>query len=509
MQVWPVLTILCSIVAVALSYPLIRRFESASQRAQREAAIYESQLAEVQTDVAAGNISDSDAELAKSEIQRRLASVQKTIETQRPVPSAWRGIALASTAGLLILGSVNIYLLLGRPDLRAFPAAPVTAQQSASETPAATAVNTTPADNAAAAAGGAGQVNDMVLKLAARLKAQPNDAEGWRMLGWSYFNLQNYPESAAAYKKALTLDPNNTDYKSSYAEALVQAADGSVTPEAQKLIAEVLAADPKEFRARFYGALASEQAGDQSVALDQWLALLQDAPPDAGWREDVKTRIADLGKATGRDVSSALALPALPPAQQTAPLGQTEKDAMVDGMIAKLAQKLAANPKDRDGWAMMIRSLTVRGDKAGADKALADALAIFKDDPETTAGLKAVASGKASGQVAAETGSLPPMVAGGAAPDLNTVDQDTRSAIQDMAPADQQQVIRGMVAKLAARLESAPGDSEGWVRLMRSYMVLNDTAAAKDAKQKALQAFAADPVRKTEIESAASQLGID
>ena len=101
------------------------------------------------------------------------------------------------------------------------------------------------------------------------------------------------------------------------------------------------------------------------------------------------------------------------------------------------------------------------------------------------------------------------MMSGAAAPDLNTVDQDTRAAIQQLAPDDQQQVIRGMVAKLAARLESSPSDSEGWVRLMRSYMVLNDPAAAKGAKEKALQAFASDPVRKTEIESAAKQLGID
>ena len=511
MQVWPVLTILCSAAAVALAYPLIRRFESASQRAEREAAIYESQLAEVQTDAAAGNISDSDAELAKSEIQRRLAAVQKTVETQRPVPSPWRGVAIASTAGLLILGSVNLYLVLGRPDLNSVPSPAVASASSTASVSQAEMVNTTPADNAAAAAGGAGQVTDMVSKLAERLKSQPNDAEGWRMLGWSYFNLQNYAQSAEAYKRALALDPGNIDYKSSYAEALVQAADGSVTPEAQKLIGEVLAADPKEFRARFYRALASEQAGDQAAALDQWLALLQDAPSDAGWREDVKARIADLGKATGRDVSAALALPSLPPAQQTAPLGQAEKDAMVDGMIAKLAQKLAANPKDRDGWAMMIRSLTVRGDKAGADKALADALAIFKDDPETVAGLKAVAAGQTGGQAPAQSqgGALPPMMSGAAAPDLNTVDQDTRAAIQQMAPNDQQQVIRGMVAKLAARLESSPGDSEGWVRLMRSYMVLNDPAAAKGAKEKALQAFAGDPVRKTEIESAAKQLGID
>ena len=226
MQVWPVLTILCSAAAVALAYPLIRRFESASQRAEREAAIYESQLAEVQTDAAAGNISDSDAELAKSEIQRRLAAVQKTVETQRPVPSPWRGVAIASTAGLLILGSVNLYLVLGRPDLNSVPSPAVASASSTASVSQAEMVNTTPADNAAAAAGGAGQVTDMVSKLAERLKSQPNDAEGWRMLGWSYFNLQNYAQSAEAYKRALALDPGNIDYKSSYAEALVQAAGG-------------------------------------------------------------------------------------------------------------------------------------------------------------------------------------------------------------------------------------------------------------------------------------------
>ena len=507
MQVWPVLTILCSVVAVALSYPLIRRFESASQRNQREAAIYESQLAEVQTDKAAGNISETDAELAKGEIQRRLAAVQKATETQRPVRPTWRVIALASTAGLLILGSVNLYMLLGRPDLNAMPSAPAAASQETGDISLVQPVSATPADQAAAASGG--QVNDMVARLAERLKKEPGDAEGWRMLGWSYFNLQAYAQSAEAYKKAIALDPSNMDYKSSYAEALVQAADGSVTPEAQKLIAEVLASDPKEFRARFYRALASEQAGNQEVALDQWLALLQDAPPEARWREDVKARIADLGKATGRDVSAALALPSLPPAQQTEPLSQSDKDAMVDGMISKLAQKLAANPKDRDGWAMMIRSLTVRGDKAGADKALADALAIFKDDPETMAGLKAVAAGRPDGKTTAPAASAPPVTAGAAAPDLNTVDQNTRAAIQSMEPDAQQEMIKGMVAKLAARLESAPDDSEGWVRLMRSYMVLNDAASARGARDKALQAFANDPVRKTEIESAARQLGIN
>ncbi len=499
MQVWPVLTMLCSAAAVAVSYPLIRRYELTGQRAARETAIYESQLAEVESDLGAGNISAPEAEHAKSEIQRRIVQATRISENHRPVTPAWRRLALASTAGLVILGSVNLYAMLGRPDLARVTPPPLPAPAQAA--------SVAPATPAAAAPAGAGQVSDMVARLSERLRSQPDDAEGWRMLGWSLFNLQNYAESASAYKKALALDPANADYKSSYAEALVQAADGMVTPEAQKLVSEVLSKDPKEFRARFYAALAREQAGDQGAALDQWLALLQDAPDDAGWREDVKARIAALGQATGRDVSAALALPSLPASQQNASLSPSEKNAMVDGMIAKLAQKLAANPRDRDGWAMMIRSLTVKGDKAAAEKALADALAIFKDDPQTVQGLKDVASGT-SGTPApqADDAALP---SGSAAPDLGSVDQTTRAAVEAMAPQDQQQMIRGMVAKLAARLEASPDDSDGWIRLMRSYAVLKDLPAAKAARDKALQAVAANPGKTQSIQDAAKQLGID
>ena len=502
MALWPYLTIICSASAVALSYPLIRRYEASSPRALREATIYSDQMKEIQRDVAAGSINTVDAAQATTEIQRRLAISTKTIEAHRPVSNTWRGIALASMAGLVILGSVNLYRYLGRPDLTApVPVKMVQAGPDAAANASATQAAVAPAET------GAGQVSDMVKQLAMRLKANPDDAEGWRMLGWSYFNLQNYTESVAAYKKAVELDPANIDYKSSYAESIVQSTDGTVTPQAQDLIADVLTKDPKEQRARFYDALAREQAGDQSGALDRWLALLADAPADAGWREDVKARITELGKATGRDVSAGLVLPNLQANGGNQALGQAEKNAMVDGMISKLAQKLASTPKDRDGWAMMIRSLTVRGDKAGADKALAEALAIFKDDPATVEGLKNVANSKqfaALGQ-AASGSAVPP---GAAAPDLNTVNRDVKAAVEAMAPADQLEAIRGMVAKLAARLEASPNDSGGWIRLMRSYKMLNDGAGAKSTLDKALRAFATDIATQQQIQAAAIELGV-
>jgi cytochrome c-type biogenesis protein CcmH len=502
MEVWPYVSILCSAAAVAVSYPLIRRYESSLQRAKREEAIYAEQLKEVSSDVAAGTLNAADAAHAKSEIERRAAVALKSIENHRPLSPGWKTLAFASTAGFVILGSINLYGYLGRPDLTAMPMSQVQLPQTATGSDQGNVAEVIPAQSPA----GTGQVDDMIQGLAARLAANPQDADGWRMLGWSYFNLRKYPESVEAYRKALAIDPANIDYKSSLAESLVQSSEGQVTPEAKGLIADVLAKDTKDLRARFYDALAHEQAGDQGGSLDRWLALLNDAPPDAGWREDVKSHIADLGKATGRDVAGALSLPSLPPAANNQALAANEQNAMVDGMIAKLTEKLQANPKDRDGWAMMIRSLTVRGDKAGADKALAEALAIFKDDPATLEGLKSIATSAQFGKIAKEAAAPP---AQAVAPDLNSVDQTTRAAVENAAPADQQAMIKGMVAKLAARLDASPDDSEGWIKLMRAYTVLQDQAAASAALAKAMQIFAGDPAKHDAIMAAAKEMGVN
>ena len=67
-------------------------------------------------------------------------------------------------------------------------------------------------------------VNTMVDRLAERLKGAPNDLEGWRMLGWSYFNMGRYEEAATAYGKAVELDPNSADLKSAHQEAKAKAA---------------------------------------------------------------------------------------------------------------------------------------------------------------------------------------------------------------------------------------------------------------------------------------------
>ena len=67
-------------------------------------------------------------------------------------------------------------------------------------------------------------VNTMIERLAARLESAPDDIEGWRMLGWSYFHTGRYEQAATAYARALALDPTSAELKLAHEEAKAKAA---------------------------------------------------------------------------------------------------------------------------------------------------------------------------------------------------------------------------------------------------------------------------------------------
>ena len=85
--------------------------------------------------------------------------------------------------------------------------------------------------------------------------------------------------------------------------------------------------------------------------------------------------------------------------------------------------------------------------------------------------------------------------------------EDVRAA-ETMAPADRSAMIRGMVDRLAGRLEQSPRDADGWIKLIRSRVVLGETALAERALARGLEVFADDPQQRARIASAAQQLGL-
>lgn len=81
-------------------------------------------------------------------------------------------------------------------------------------------------------------------------------------------------------------------------------------------------------------------------------------------------------------------------------------------------------------------------------------------------------------------------------------------AAETMSPADRSAMIRGMVDKLAARLEASPRDADGWIQLIRSRKVLGDEGAAKAALIKAIGVFTDAPQEQSRLTAAAAELGV-
>lgn len=78
-----------------------------------------------------------------------------------------------------------------------------------------------------AAAGGMPDIDTMIDRLAARLATSPQDIEGWQMLGRSYFHTARYEKAAAAFARAMELDPSSAELKQSLDEAKAKASESA------------------------------------------------------------------------------------------------------------------------------------------------------------------------------------------------------------------------------------------------------------------------------------------
>jgi cytochrome c-type biogenesis protein CcmH len=98
-------------------------------------------------------------------------------------------------------------------------------------------------------------------------------------------------------------------------------------------------------------------------------------------------------------------------------------------------------------------------------------------------------------------------VEGGATP--GGPNEQEVAAAADMSPEQRSVMVRGMVARLAERLHRDGSDIEGWVRLVRSYMVLGERDHAKIAIADARRALATDPEKLRRLDELAKGLGLE
>ena len=418
-----ILMILTSAAAGFLAALFLRRRDQPHEAAAAgDIEPYRDRLAEVQRETAAGPIDSGQAETASTEIKRRLLAADRaSTPTSAGLSLRQRNFAAVAVAGV-VLGTVLVYALEDSSDLLSTPL-----QIRSAEPP-----GTSVVDQLAAATQGEegqsrsqsqanlGNVDEMIARLVERLNRNANDPDGWRMLGWSYFNTERFVQSAAAYAKAIELNPQNADFRSSRGEALVRAADGRVTDEARAAFEQALRLDGKDPRGRFFMGLAKEQVGDKLAALEDWVAILNDTDSNDAWVADLRQRVTELGQETGVDLAARLHRPkpaatggllgmlqqqqAAPPAaspsrgspsaedvRAAAAMDPSDRVAMIQGMVDRLASRLDQSPRDVDGWIKLMRSRKVLGATEAAEQTFRFALDVFKDAPREQEQISAVA----------------------------------------------------------------------------------------------------------------------
>jgi len=424
MTLWIILTLMVAIAAAVLTIPLVRRHEARADARTATLGVLRDQLADVDVQLAAGVLPPADAEGLRIEIKRRMLTAGH-IPQEALAAFASRtlsGMAIGLAAVVALAGGA-LYATMGKPGL-AGTSVPV----AAGGAPPAAAGD-------AANAQGAGEIAALVTGLEKKVAANPDDPEGWRMLGWSYFQMQRFDDAARAYGKAVALDPTGSGFQSAYGEALVQATDGTVTPAAADAFAKARAQDGGDARARYFLGVKKQQDGDASGALDDWIGLLGESATDAPWVPQLRGVIEQTALAAKIDVSARLAalrppasggasvaappLPGFAGAAASAPAANVtagaapagvlpgpsaeqvagaaamtagDRQAMIRGMVDGLAQKLKANPRDEAGWMRLMRARSVLGDNAAAAKARNDAMAAFAGDTPAQARIRAAAT---------------------------------------------------------------------------------------------------------------------
>jgi cytochrome c-type biogenesis protein CcmH len=345
------------VAVLAVWWPLARRQHAV--RSGSDVDVYRDQLDEIDRDKAAGLIGGTEAEAARVEVSRRLIAAVETASTAStaaaPRPSGnYRWATLAATVILLPLGAAMTYLSIGSPNL-----VPVSVNAAAGSQALPPGIENT------------------VAEVEAYLQKNPQDGRGWEVLAPVYLRLGRFDDAVRARRNALQIFGPNAARLGDLGEAIVVAARGVVTPEAKSLFERANAADSDDVMAQYYLGLSAKQEGRRDEALKRWTALMSSAPEDAEWLPMVKNALARIDDkepsfvATGPEAGAAVA-PAPEPSQvaAAAEMAPAERSQMIEGMVARLAQRMAENGSDVDGWLRLIKAYAVLGQR---DKALSAA----------------------------------------------------------------------------------------------------------------------------------------
>ena len=267
--------IIAALLLLSTLFIIVRVLYNANKTEQTETindvTIYEQRLTELEADLAAGLITEQEADNSRKEIQLSLLNHGKNKE-EKPVKQI--RISTKNTAiiigGLVPLLVLSLYFYLGRPDL-------LGNQQSQNFHHSG---DITPE-----------QIDQMVAGLEQRLEKEPDDVDGWLMLYKSYMVLERYNKAVIAAEKLYKIAGDEPGVLLRYADALAMANGNTLEGKATELINRALELDPDNVNGLWLAGMAANERGEYQVALDYWQRLLPSLDKDPESQQEIKNFI--------------------------------------------------------------------------------------------------------------------------------------------------------------------------------------------------------------------------
>lgn len=327
MVFWLVAALLLAAALLFILPPLLRanRDVNSAQRRALNVSIYRDQLKEMERDVENGVLGEEQYQQARIEIEQRLLDdVDDDAGTDTPTTSARPTKITAIVLALLIpLGAVILYQILGTPaglDPEHYQP-PAMSKQEQSD-----------------------QINQMVARLAARLQDDPNDAEGWKMLGRSYLVLERFADARKAFEQAVKLLPNDAQLLADLADTIAMTSGQTLAGRPMELIRKALSVDPQNEKALWLAGTAAYERKDYREALKYWQRLYAMQQPGTEGAKAMERNIAEVQSLLGEPVT-------MPSAADNVTASNSTSTAVSAGKISgelKLAASLQGRVKPSD-----------------------------------------------------------------------------------------------------------------------------------------------------------------
>ena len=242
---------------------------------QRNVEIAQHRLAELKENRLTGGLSQAQYDEQFSDLEQALSDDLDIVSREIQVTTQSKWIIYIVALGIPLLAG-SLYFMLGN-----YQAVSHTAEMSVD--PEATKFL---------------EINKMVLRLAEKMKAKPNDAQGWLILGRSYKALEQYPQAADAFANAYRLLGDQAEVMLLYADALAYVNNRNLAGKPSELVYKALALEPDNLNALWLGGMAKAQEGDAPAALKLWKKLEATLPPGSDSQQEIKNLLSSLAKDT-------------------------------------------------------------------------------------------------------------------------------------------------------------------------------------------------------------------